>query len=238
MSIHLLCAALVGVMLSSSVGASASTAGAQAAGEIHSDVPEAVDAARRYLLYLHGAWVEVGDPERRHPRHGTYEFRAIVRTLVERDFVVISERRQGEIDTEAYAGRVTAQVRRLLDSGVPPSHVTVIGHSKGGSMALIAASELREERVNFVIMAGCGKPGSGFGQGFERFLERRAARLRGRILSIYDASDRVAGSCRAAFEKGKLSESEELVLDTGLGHGLFWSPRAVWIDEVVKWAAP
>jgi pimeloyl-ACP methyl ester carboxylesterase len=225
-------------MLSLSVVAVSSDAVAGAKGEIHSDVPEKIDPARRHLFYLHGAWVEHSGPERRHPRHGAYEYPAIVRTLVERDFVVISEARKGEIDTEAYAGKVTAQVRRLLGDGVPPSHITVIGHSKGGSMALIAASELREEKVNFVIMAGCGKRGSGFGRSFERFLERRAARLRGRILSIYDASDRVAGSCRAAFEKGKLSESEELVLDTGLGHGLFWSPRAVWIDEVVKWAAP
>jgi hypothetical protein len=27
-----------------------------------------------------------------------------------------------------------------------------------------------------------------------------------------------------------------VVLETGLGHALFWSPRAVWIDEAVEWA--
>ena len=127
-----------------SVFAGASGAGAGPAGEIHSDVPEAVDPARRHLFYLHGAWVEHG-LERSHPSHGRYEYQAIVRTLAERGFVVISEARKGEIDPEAYAEKVSAQVRRLLEEGVPPSHVTVIGHSKGGSIALLAAAELREE---------------------------------------------------------------------------------------------
>ena len=221
-------------MLSLSIAAGPSSAGA--AGEVHSEVPEAVDPARRHLFYLHGAWIEQRGLERSHPQHGRYEYRAIVQALAERGFVVISEARIGATDVEAYAKRVATLVRRLLEKGVPPSQVTVIGHSKGGSIALHAASELQEEKLNFVIMAGCGKPGSGFGRGFERFLDQRAARLRGRILSIYDASDRIAGSCQEAFEKAALTESAEVVLQTGRGHALFWSPKAVWLDEVVKWA--
>jgi pimeloyl-ACP methyl ester carboxylesterase len=209
---------------------------AAAAGEIHSDLPDAIDPATRHLLYLHGAWIEQGGLERLHPTHGRYEYQAIVRALTERGFVVISEARQDETDAEAYAKKVAGQVRRLLEQGVPPSQVTVIGHSKGGMIALLAASELQEEKVSFAIMAGCGKRGSTFGRSFERFLEERAARLRGRFLSVYDASDEVAGSCREAFERGKVADSAEVVLETGLGHALFWSPRAAWIDEVVEWA--
>jgi pimeloyl-ACP methyl ester carboxylesterase len=229
---RLLRSALLGAMLSLSITAGSSSAGA--AGEVHSDVPEAVDPARRHLFYLHGAWIEQQGFERSHPRHGRYEYQAIVQALAERGFVVISEARKGATDVEAYARKVATQVRRLLEEGAPPAQVTVIGHSKGGSIALIAASELQEEKLNFVIMAGCGMRGSGFG----RFLDERAARLRGRLLSIYDASDRVAGSCREAFEKAAVEESAEVVLQTGRGHALFWSPRAVWLDEVVDWAAP
>jgi predicted esterase len=124
---------------------------AAAAGEIHSDVPEAIDPARRHLLYLHGAWIEQGGLERLHPTHGRYEYQAIVRALEERGFVVISEARQGDTDVEAYAKKVAGQVRRLLEQGVPPSQVAVIGHSKGGMIALLAASELQEEKLNFAI---------------------------------------------------------------------------------------
>jgi pimeloyl-ACP methyl ester carboxylesterase len=228
--------ALLGVTLSLSIATGASIVAS--AGEVLSEVPEAADPARRHLFYLHGAWIEQRGLERSHPRHGRYEYQAIVDALAERGFLVISEARTGATDVGAYAKKVAAQVRQLLEKGVPPSQVTVIGHSKGGSIVLIAASELREEKLNFVIMAGCGKPGSGFGRGFQRFLEERAARLRGRLLSIYDASDGVAGSCRAAFEKAALTESDEVVLETGRGHALFWSPEAVWLDEVVEWAAP
>jgi pimeloyl-ACP methyl ester carboxylesterase len=229
-------AALLGAMLALSTVAGSSSAGA--AGEIHSDVPEAVDPARRHLFYLHGAWIEHGGLARSHPSHGRYEYQAIVRALAERGFVVISEARLEQTDAVTYAKKVAAQVRRLLEQDVPPSRVTVIGHSKGGSIALIAASELQEEEVNFAIMAGCGKRGSGFRRSFERFLDERAARLRGRMLSIYDASDRLAASCREAFEKAGLAESSEVVLETGEGHALFWSPKAVWLDEVVDWAEP
>jgi pimeloyl-ACP methyl ester carboxylesterase len=230
--------ALLGWMLSLSVVAGSSSTGAGATGDVHSDLPETVDPARRHLFYIHGAWIEQHGLEHPHPRHGRYEYLAIVRALAERGFVVISEARKGDTDGETYAEKVVTQVRLLLERGVPPSQVTVIGHSKGGSIALIAASALQEEELNFVIMAGCGKRGSGFGRSFEGFLEERAARLRGRMLSIYDASDRVAGSCREAFEKAAIVESAELVLHTGRGHALFWSPRAVWVDEVVEWAEP
>jgi pimeloyl-ACP methyl ester carboxylesterase len=228
--------ALLCLTLFSFIAAGPSSVGA--AGEIHSEVPEAVDPSRTYLFYLHGAWIEQRGLERSHPRHGRYEYQAIVDALAKRGFLVIGEARTKATDVETYAKKVASQARLLLEKGVPPSQVTVIGHSKGGSIVLIAATELREEKLNFVIMAGCGKPGSGFGRGFQRFLEERAARLRGRLLSIYDASDGVAGSCRAAFEKAALTESDEVVLETGRGHALFWSPEAVWLDEVVEWAAP
>jgi hypothetical protein len=59
------------------------------------------------------------------------------------------------------------------------------------------------------------------------------------MLSLFIvAGASVAGSCREAFERGAVSESKEVVLQTGRGHALFWSPRAVWIDEVVKWTEP
>jgi pimeloyl-ACP methyl ester carboxylesterase len=231
-------AALLVAILALFVVAGSSSAGAEAAGEIHSDLPEAVDPARRHLFYLHGAWIEHSGLERSHPSHGRYQYQAIVRTFAERGFVVISEARLERTDAEAYAKKVAAQVHHLLEQGVPPSQVTVIGHSKGGSIALIAASELQEEKVNFAILAGCGKRGSGFRRSFERFLEQRAARLRGRLLSIYDASDRLAGSCREAFEKAVIAESAEVVLQTGRGHALFWSPKPVWVDQVVEWTEP
>jgi hypothetical protein len=46
------------------------------------------------------------------------------------------------------------------------------------------------------------------------------------------------GSCRRLFDKADASkvETRELPLHTGKGHGLFYAPDAVWIDEIAKWA--
>jgi pimeloyl-ACP methyl ester carboxylesterase len=230
--------ALLAALLSGAVAPGSRGAEPRAAGEVFTDVPRVVDPARRHLFYLHGAWIERHGLERVHPRFGRYEYRAIVRALAERGFVVIAHPRRRPIDAAIYAAKVAKQARRLLDAGVPPSKITVIGHSKGGIIALIAATELQERKVNFVVMAGCGKRGSGFRSSFERVLEVSPTRLRGRFLSTYDENDGVAGSCQEAFERSAAVESQEVVLQTGLGHGLFWSPRAVWIDRVVEWAKP
>ncbi len=45
---------------------------------------------------------------------------------------MIGEARPANTRFPAYAGKVAGQVRRLLNQGVLPSNVTVIGHSKGG----------------------------------------------------------------------------------------------------------
>jgi hypothetical protein len=207
-----------------------------AAGAVYTDVPEVVKVNQKYLFYMHGGWIEkygIGYP---HPSYGYYEYEKIVRAFAERGFIVISEMRLHKVQMYEYAHKIAGQVRWLLEKGVPARNITIIGHSKGGHMALMVASILEEDRVSFVIIAGCGREGTIFRRGYEKFLQRLAWRMKGRILSIYDTADEVAGTCQGAFDEAPQAESEEIVFHTGLGHGLFYSPRPVWIDEVIKWA--
>ena len=60
------------------------------------------------------------------------------------------------------------------------------------------------------------------------------ATLKGRILSLYDESDEMAGSCQRLFAPGM--PTREVKLKTGLRHGLFFRPRPDWIDLVTEWA--
>jgi hypothetical protein len=205
---------------------------------IFTDVPEAVDPAGKYLFYMHGAWIETKGLMSAHPKHGAYEYEKIVQTFARKGFVVISEARFGEVRHREYANKIASQVQVLLEKGVPPGNITVIGHSKGGNMALITASILNEAKVNFVVMAGCGEKGTMFRRSFEKFLRRSAPRMSGRILSLYDAADRSAGTCREAFDRADHVESREVVFKTGRGHGLFYSPQSVWVEEVVQWSNP
>lgn len=200
--------------------------GSAAPGSVHNDVPPSIDPAGRYLIYLHGRILEVQGRNAVSPEFGRYEYDAILKALADKGLVVISEVRGGDAGP-AYAKKVAGQVRRLMAGGVPASHITVAGFSKGGSLARATSAELGNPSVNFVIMAGCGRGAAE---------PSAAGRLKGRMLSLYDASDEMAGSCRRLFAPGM--QTKEVKLTTGLRHGLFFRPRPEWLDLAADWARP
>jgi hypothetical protein len=191
---------------------------------IHEDVPASIDPSARYVIYLHGRILEVQGRRAVSPDFGRYEYDAILEALADKGLVVISELRGRDTGT-AYAKRVGAQVRKLVAAGVPARHITVAGFSKGGFLARAAAAELADPAVNFVLMAACGPRAEE---------PRRAGTLKGRILSLYDESDEMAGSCQRLFASGM--ETKEVRLTTGLRHGLFFRPRPEWLDLAADWA--
>ena len=195
-----------------------------APGAVHGDVPASIDPAARYLIYLHGRIIEVQGRRATSPEFGRYEYDAIVQALAAKGLVVISEVR-GADTGPAYAKRVAGQVRKLMAGGVPADHITVAGFSKGGFLARAAAADLGNPAVRFVIMAGCGPGGDE---------SSKPGALKGRILSLYDASDEMARSCRRLFAPG--TQTKEVRLTTGLRHGLFFRPRPEWVDLVGDWA--
>lgn len=191
-------------------------------------LPDPIDPGARYLIYLHNRFLETAADGDVHPRFGVYDFQAILEAFAERRFWVVAERRQPGADPAAWATRVSAQVHRLLAAGVPADRITVVGFSKGGAIAILACSEIADDRVNFVFVAACGDwiesvPG----------LEPR-----GRLLSIREASDGLADSCQPLFNRARAgAETREVELRLGGGHGAFFRPRDEWIEPVVAWAA-
>jgi pimeloyl-ACP methyl ester carboxylesterase len=202
--------------------------GRRTAGRILEAVPAAPDPKARYLFYLHGLIVEEQGTRPTSPKHGVYEYREILEHFRDEGFVVISEARPKGTDAEAYGAKVAGQVRGLLGAGVPPRHVTVVGASRGGVIAMIASTLLRERRVRFVIMASCGDYDI-----FKRF----RVDLAGEILSVYDDKDDVAGTCAGFFERSSgVSKRKEVVLKLGLGHGILYRPLKEWTRPVAAWA--
>lgn len=197
-------------------------------GAVHGAPPEPIDRESRYLFYLHGKIIEDEGPRPESPRFGIYEYEAILETFAERGFVVISETRERETRGSEYARKIAGQVETLLDAGVPPDRITVVGFSKGGGIAILTSALLGNAGVNFVILASCGD---------WLFGPDGPPDLAGRILSIHEASDELGGSCRRAFEAStRISAWEEIELQLGGGHGAFYRPRAEWIDPVASWA--
>ena len=190
------------------------------------DLPAEIDPHDRYLFYLHGAIIETQGLRPEHPRFGIYEYEAILDSLAAKELTVISEARQAGTDVAEYARQVVGQVETLLSAGVPPERISVVGHSKGGTMAICVSSLLKNDRVNFAFLACCG----------DWMLENPAVDLHGRILSIYEASDDWAGPCQKAFDQAAHPlVTEEIEIQTGLGHGAFYRPIPEWVDPVVEW---
>jgi hypothetical protein len=197
-----------------------------AAGRVVHDVPAEIRADGRYLFYLHGQIIEDQGVRPVHPEFGVYEYEAVLASLAQAGFVVISEARGPRTDGEEYARKVVAQVESLLVAGVSPERISVVGFSKGGGIAVRVSALLRDERVNFVFLGTCAN----------RFRGRPALDLRGRILSIYEASDPIAGPCSEFLSASVVEpEFEELRLAVGGGHGAFYRPIQAWLGPVLAW---
>ena len=191
--------------------------------------PDATPAPVKHLVYLHGRIIEDQGVRPTHPRYGTYEYREILDAFTAAGFEVDSDvRPAGTIPLE-YAELTAHRVRELIDAGVPPSDITVVGFSKGGVIAVLTALALDRPDVNYVFIACCGP-------WIDRALADPAREIRGRMLSLYEASDSV-GSCSSLFDRASAdSTTAELELHLGGAHGAFYRPHSEWIDPVIRWA--
>ena len=196
-------------------------------GAVVTALPRPIDPDRRYLIYLHNQFQETATEGQEHPVFGPYHYRQILEAFAERRFVVLSEQREPRADPARWADRVAEQVRMLLEAGVAPDRVTVVGFSKGGAIAILAAARVADPGVSYVFLAACG-------QWLDSMPDLRPS---GRLLSIREASDVAAGSCRPLLERAPQGvQTREVEIHVGGGHGAFFSPRDEWIDPVVEWA--
>lgn len=185
-------------------------------------------AEPRYVIYLHARIVEDSGGRRpTDPAFGTYEYDAILDSLRHAGFIVLSDQRPPRTDSDSFATHVARQVDSLLGRGVSPRAITVIGFSKGGWIAILASSRLRNSAISFVFMGACG-PWA---------FERPDLHVTGRLLSLYETSDTLGVSCDPMFaRRGPGSRVREVPLSLGLGHGTFFQPRSAWLAPAIAWA--
>jgi hypothetical protein len=197
--------------------------------------PPRIDSSARYLFYVHGRIIEDQGIPAISPEHGEYKYADILATLQSYGFVVISERRLKDTDVEVYAERLVAQVESLVDSGVPPSSITVVGASKGAAIAVLVSNLLHDADLNYVLLGSCHPD-------MVRDWVASGTTLSGNVLSIYDfADEEFSGSCQDLFtlsEGRGLARHEEIVLQVGTGHGVLYQPLDEWILPTVQWANP
>lgn len=194
--------------------------------------PTNIDPTARYLFYLHGKIIEDQGLPAISSEYGEYRYVEILETLQSYGFVVISEKRPRDTGTRAYARRVAAQVADLLDAGVPPGSITVVGASKGAAIAMWVSVLVADPEANYVLLGACNT--SAISE-----LVQQGLLLSGNVLAISDSSDEYASSCEGLFalsEGNALGRHAELVLHVGTGHGILYQPLAEWVVPTVKWA--
>ena len=195
--------------------------------------PTQLDPTRRYLIYLHGKIVEDQGLPAISPVYGEYQYTEILKALESYGFVVISEQRPKDADGWEYARKGARQVEELISAGVPPSHITVVGASKGASIATGISNLVGNSEVNYVLLGSCHPS-------LIEEWKQQGVTLSGNVLAIYDiADDEYSGSCADLFARSEgkgLGKYSELVLQVGTGHGILYQPLQEWVEPTVRWA--
>src|SRR5690606_10238116 len=125
--------------------------------------------------------------------------------------------------------KVKRQIDSLLERGVHPSRITVVGASKGAYIAWVVSSLLKNKDMNFVVLGICSEallssnPGTDFC---------------GNILSIYERSDNIGQSCASCKARSTCSipQYKEVALNTGLKHGFLFKASPGWLRPAIEWA--
>lgn len=170
---------------------------------------------------MHGRIIEDQGLSAHSKKYGSYEYQTIIDSLSNAGFKVISEAREKDTNFKSYAEKVVSQIDSLIEIGIKPKDINVIGASKGGFIALEVSHQLQLKDINYVILAACDK--------------EYMPRFSGNVLSIYDASDGFAKDCRYLSKATGYASFKEIKTETGLGHGLIYKPYAEWLKPAVKW---
>jgi len=201
--------------------------GSVLAGELYTEFPFDIDAEAAYVIYSHGLIVEGESETPVHPSWGTYDFPAIKSALSRAEsYHVVAHHRPANTEVAAYVEQLENWVRQLVEHGVSPQRITLIGFSRGGEITARTASRLKPLPINTVLLATCWAHG---------VQDEPEISFSGRFLSIYETSD-VALSCRKLATRSEaLDEFEEIAISTGEEHGAFFRPRPEWVEPLLNW---
>lgn len=193
--------------------------------EIYDRFPDSIHASERYVIYSHGMIVEGNDPKPISPKYGQYDFPAVKQALFSGGgFNLIAYQRPKSLD-DTYADTLKSWVRRLLDAGVKPSRITLVGFSRGAQLTALASSDLASVGINTALLAICEDGDVSQASGLM---------LGGNLLSIYETSDEL-GPCGKLAARSRPKSFNEVAISTGKKHGAFFQPLPEWTRPLKAW---
>jgi hypothetical protein len=182
-----------------------------------------------YIFFLHNRFLEEHSIREAHPEYGVAAYDEIIEAFEKENFVVISEKRNGDTDVQAYAMNVKKQIDSLLALGTAPNQITVIGTSKGGYIAQYVSTYANNPSLNFVFIA-CYTD--------EDLQNLPDINFCGNILNIFEKSDPIGTSAVKRIQNStcKINHFKEIELNTRLKHGFLFKAMPEWIKPCVIWA--
>ena len=185
----------------------------------------------RLIFYLHGRILEEQGLGATSEVFGHYDYEGIVQELGRRGHTVVSEIRSKNTDATNYAEKVAAEIRKRMADGIPASHITVVGASKGAAITVLVSNLLRNRQIKYVTLAICAEQTNDY-------FEKNGVCVYGEVLSVYETSDEIAGSCESLFNRcsSELAAHEEIVTNLGNGHGMVYKPYEEWVGPTLRWA--
>lgn len=183
----------------------------------------------KFIFFLHNRFLETHGLEEEHPLYGKTEYKKIIATFKQNDFIVFSEIREGNINAYRYARNIVKEINNLITAGIAAKNITVVGTSKGGYIAQHVSTLANNPDLNFVFIAAYQDtdiekiPGINFC---------------GNILTIYEKSDPfgVSAVARKKASTCTITNFKEIELSTGLRHGFLFKPLQEWLQPTMKWA--
>ena len=181
---------------------------------------------KKYIYYLHGRIIEIQGKNAVSDEFGKYEFDNIVNALKVDNSEVIAEVRNENVDYIEYANKISRQIDSLINSGIKPKNITIIGASKA---AIIASniSNINSNPINYVFLAG--------NNDYQE--EHNDWKFHGQVLCIYDDSDNIAAKSYDYWKNKPnfTTKFEQIKISKNLGHGFLYKPFKEWIEPTKKW---
>ncbi len=180
----------------------------------------------KHIFYLHGMIIEVQGINAESEEFGPYKYEDILDSLEATGARVHSEVRTTNTDFNTFSEKISAQINALIQDGIQPHDISVIGASKGAMMAM-AISSLNKQPVNYILLGGNSEQTE---QSFDW-------KLHGSILGIYEKSDLIAGKDYSYWiaRSPEARVFQQLQLNTGLGHGFLYRPIEEWLGPALEW---
>ena len=189
---------------------------------VFSSVPAEVLPNKKYVFYL------VGDLH-----HMEYEnYKAIVTKFTEKGYVVIANPIQNASYNANYINAIVEEVKSLLNQGVVPANITLLGFSSGGIATIKISALLQNPDINYIIVGGCPKPENRFA-----FKDDNIVAPVGRFLNIYDRDDEYFGRFTPVFKNIKGSAPrvvQEKRIVSGKGHNFGLEPLNLWVNPALQ----